>query len=233
MNIALVIFAGILIWMRYIDVQFLGEICKEDGVFENTQAVLYFLSGLGFLLIFFKKSKNLWHLALFILFIVLAGEEISWGQRIFHILASAWELKYNVQAETNLHNLNGIHQHIRLVGTIFIFAYFLFVPILNKFFDRFSEFFNTIKLPIYPILGQLTLMIALIFMVSGRTLFHTGSFRVDEIGELYISMGMFFFFLSEYCNTALDKNNKLTNFVYVFCAICIFLGVYIGILNIQ
>lgn len=34
-----------------------------------------------------------------------AGEEISWGQRIFNVESSEWFKQNNAQAETNLHNL--------------------------------------------------------------------------------------------------------------------------------
>ena len=123
----LFLLACILLWVRSTNSPLLRAILQEDGPFENIQAVLFFLSGLGFVLIYIKNSRNLWYLALSMLLIALAGEEISWGQRIFSIASPAWELKDNVQGEMNLHNINGIHQHIRLTGILFCIFYFVVI----------------------------------------------------------------------------------------------------------
>ena len=140
MNIVLFSLACILLWMRHINSPLLNAILQEDGPIENSQAVLYFLSSIGFILIHIKNSKNWWYLALALLLFFLAGEEISWGQRLLNIATPAWELKHNVQSEMNLHNINGIHQHVRIMASIFIIAYFILVPILSRYFGAFREF---------------------------------------------------------------------------------------------
>ena len=40
-----------------------------------------------------------------LIFIFGAGEEISWGQRIFNVESSEYFLENNAQGETNLHNM--------------------------------------------------------------------------------------------------------------------------------
>lgn len=231
LNIVLFLLVCILMWVRSTNSPLLNVICQEDGPIENTQAVLYFLAGLGFILIYVRNLRNLWYLALSLLLFALAGEEISWGQRIFDIAAPAWEMKHNVQAETNIHNIGGIHQHIRMVASIFIIAYFILVPILSRYFGRFREFFNKIKLPIYPIWGVMVLIIALVIMTFARVAFHVKDFQIDEIGELYIATGMFFFFLSEYWLTSTGKSKTLSTYVYIVSPICILLGIYFGLLH--
>jgi hypothetical protein len=191
-NIVLTLFACIAMCMWYRHSYLLSAICQEDGFVENTQAILYGLAGLGFILIYVKKSKNWWHLALSLLFLALAGEEISWGQRVFGFASTAWELKNNVQNEDNFHNIDGIHQHIRLIAAIFILVYFILMPILNRYFVGIRSFLNQIKLPIYPIWGQVVLIIALIIMTFVRVHYINYYQVVDEIGELYIALGTFF-----------------------------------------
>ena len=89
---------------------------KEDGVLESLQSIQYFVSSLIGLFIFFriKKKKTLnsfiW-LTFSILCFLIAGEEISWGERLTGIsLDSITEL--SIQGETNLHNLPFFHNYL-------------------------------------------------------------------------------------------------------------------------
>lgn len=86
-------------------------LAKEDGPVEWLTVVALLLSCFVCVrrIIDLKAQKNamfvfVWgFLALFCFF--AAGEEISWGQRIFGIESSEWFKQNNAQAETNLHNL--------------------------------------------------------------------------------------------------------------------------------
>jgi len=89
-------------------------IYKEDSIFEYFTAVSFIISGFLFLIsahYVWRDTKTrhkviliLLFLFLALVFILIGGEEISWGQRIF-----GWETpKYfsirNRQGETNIHN---------------------------------------------------------------------------------------------------------------------------------
>ncbi len=83
----------------------------EDGAVEyGTAFMLLLISILCIKRLFklwFHKSLS-WKLgvALFaLLFFFGAGEEISWGQRIFGVESGAFFMENNAQGETNLHNL--------------------------------------------------------------------------------------------------------------------------------
>jgi len=77
-----------------------------------------------------------------------AGEEISWGQRIFDIHSGEFFAENNAQKETNLHNLrvNGVNINKLIFGkilTLFLVLYYLVLPSLytrkagvQRFFDR-------------------------------------------------------------------------------------------------
>ena len=89
---------------------------SEDGPLEWIQFIEYAISSILALLIYVrtkrKKSINsiIW-LLIALLSFVIAGEEISWGERITGIgINSISDL--NVQGETNFHNLPFFHNYL-------------------------------------------------------------------------------------------------------------------------
>ena len=89
---------------------------SEDGPLEWIQFIEYTISSILALLIYIrtKRKKNIntiiWLLIAFLSF-VIAGEEISWGERITGIgINSISEI--NVQGETNFHNLPFFHNYL-------------------------------------------------------------------------------------------------------------------------
>ena len=134
----------------------------EDGPLEWIQFFQYFFASIVSLFIFIK-SKNkksieilIWLVLAFACFIV-AGEEISWSERITGFsLNSISEI--NVQGETNFHNLPFIHHNLLdpsfTIGSLFfgwvgwrkwpnikslpgkeLSLYFLFVALFYFYFD--------------------------------------------------------------------------------------------------
>ena len=89
---------------------------SEDGPLEWIQFIEYAVSSLLALLIFIraKKKKDLnsiiWLIIAFLSFII-AGEEISWGERITGIGINSIS-NMNVQGETNFHNLPFFHNFL-------------------------------------------------------------------------------------------------------------------------
>jgi len=103
--------AVIAIWAVIDPEYYTTVLAREDGVVEWL-TVLGLVLSCGVALhraVTLKAQKTkmfvfVWgFLALFAFF--GAGEEISWGQRIFNIESSEWFKQNNAQAETNLHNL--------------------------------------------------------------------------------------------------------------------------------
>ena len=89
---------------------------SEDGPLEWIQFIEYAISSILALLIYVrtKRKKNInsiiW-LLIALLSFVIAGEEISWGERITGIgINSISDL--NVQGETNFHNLPFFHNYL-------------------------------------------------------------------------------------------------------------------------
>ncbi|MFT3904109.1 MAG: hypothetical protein QM727_13115 [Niabella sp.] len=90
-------------------------------------------------------------IAVFLFF--AAGEEISWGQRIFHIHSSEFFIENNAQGETNLHNLvvDGVKLNKLIFSTllsIFLVIYLVGFPILYNRFNGFRNFVDKSGIPI-------------------------------------------------------------------------------------
>lgn len=85
----------------------------EDGVVENMTALLLFIAAVIMAVRGVRLSRGdegdsqTWILLFFaaFLFFILAGEEISWGQRIFSLETGEFMQQYNWQNEVNFHNL--------------------------------------------------------------------------------------------------------------------------------
>ena len=89
---------------------------SEDGPLEWLQFIEYVLSSLLAFLIFLRRKKKkeinsiVWLFVAFLALIV-AGEEISWGERITGIGINSIS-DMNVQGETNFHNLPFFHNYL-------------------------------------------------------------------------------------------------------------------------
>ncbi len=88
-----------------------------------------------------------------VLFLFAAGEEISWGQRIFGVESSEFFIENNAQGETNLHNLVVGEKKINKIifsQLLFLvmFLYLLITPILFRKFSWFKNLANKFAVPI-------------------------------------------------------------------------------------
>ncbi len=108
---ALFIFTGYGMYLGSQGQETFNPLVQEDGLVENLTALFLFGASMVSLYRVFeyrKMKKPLWVLTAAViafLFFFAAGEEISWGQRIFNIQSSEFFLEHNKQAETNLHNM--------------------------------------------------------------------------------------------------------------------------------
>ena len=103
-----------LVSTKFISPSFYKTLVIEDGPIEYATAVAYFIgsfSGLALARRLTAKGQRGWA-ALYALmsigFFFIAMEEISWGQRIFHLSTPAFFQERNIQDEIGLHNMSGI-----------------------------------------------------------------------------------------------------------------------------
>jgi hypothetical protein len=184
------------------DLQFFDEFyTKEDGFAEYGTAFLLFSSSILLISRFIKLQKykkNLWKLgilAIALVFIFGAGEEISWGQRIFNIESSDYFKENNAQAETNLHNLVvGGKKVNKLIFsqllTIVLIIYLIITPFLYRKFEGIKKLANQFAVPIVQWHHTIAFLI-----VTGLLVF-MGSDRKWELYELAFSVIFLLIFLN-------------------------------------
>jgi len=153
------------------------NLIREDGIIENLQVVFPFMAACLFFYIFFKsKSKkekylfgtkrNYFYLLLGIFSLIIVGEEINWGQRLFNMNTPDWIFEKGLVEEINVHNQGPLFYLFGIpvtAGRIYFLAcilFFLFIPIVNQVSRKAKDFFQLISLPIVPI------FIAIYFMVN-------------------------------------------------------------------
>ncbi|WP_372368705.1 hypothetical protein [Candidatus Uabimicrobium sp. HlEnr_7] len=92
-----------------------------------------------------------------LVFIFGAGEEISWGQRIFDIQSSEFFQQHNAQKETNFHNLKigGVKINKLLFGTILsivVVIYLTLFPIAYRRTDWGKKIIDMFAIPLPKLL---------------------------------------------------------------------------------
>jgi hypothetical protein len=148
---------------------------QEDGIVEWLTVLGLVLGCIVCVRRFFvlRKHRSAWFLivtlGLALMLFFAAGEEISWGQRIFHIKSSEFFKEKNSQGETNLHNLvvDGVklNKLIFSIGlTIAMGIYLLVFPILYKYHAATKRFIDRSGIPL-PRIYQVFSML-LVFVIT-------------------------------------------------------------------
>jgi len=126
------------------DVVFFDQsIAQEDGLAEYGTALMLFcisLLSISRLIKIGATKPMLWKIGILVMALIFlfgAGEEISWGQRLFNVESSDYFLENNAQKETNLHNLvvgdTKINKLIfSQILTAVLVIYLLVLPILYR-----------------------------------------------------------------------------------------------------
>ena len=179
----LIVLFGFGIYFANTNLPYFDEVyTMEDGFIENGSAIFLLSSSLLLMYRFFKlfKHKDLfWKigiLAMSLVFFFGAGEEISWGQRIFNVESSQYFIENNAQGETNLHNLvvedTKINKLIfSQLLTVVLVIYLIIAPFLYRKFDWVKKLANKFAVPIvqwHHTISFLTGTVLLLFISSSR-----------------------------------------------------------------
>jgi hypothetical protein len=146
---------------------------QEDGIVEWLTVLGLVLGCIVSIKRFFvlRKRRSAWFLivtiGLALMLFFAAGEEISWGQRIFHIKSSEFFKERNSQGETNLHNLvvDGVklNKLIFSIGlTIAMGIYLLVFPVLYRYHAGTKRFIDRSGIPLpkaYQVISMLLVFI--------------------------------------------------------------------------
>ena len=155
--VAVILAAGFV--LRFVHLTLFEQFIREDGLVEWLTVAGLLLAAVVCFSRFVKllRYKKAWFLfvtlllGLFLFF--AAGEEISWGQRIFGLKTPEYFQKHNAQQETNLHNLvvggvkiNKLIFSILLVAILGVFL--LVMPFLYQKNKAVKNFIDRSAVPV-------------------------------------------------------------------------------------
>ncbi len=209
----LILVFGLGIFFANTNLQYFDEVyTKEDGFAEYGTAFLLLCSAILLIYRFFKLhkfKKNLWKigiLAMALVFLFGAGEEISWGQRIFNVESSDYFIENNAQGETNLHNIIVDGKKVNKIIfsqllTIILVIYLIITPFLFRKYESIKKLANTFAVPIVRWHHTIA------FLFTTGTLVFMGSDRKWELYELAFGVIFFLIFLNPF-NKNIYQNDE-------------------------
>jgi len=176
---------------------FIEVLTHEDGLLEWLQVVALSLGMVVSLVRVVRLRKRkppiflLMTFGLALVFFFGAGEEISWGQRLFKIESTNYFASNNSQGETNFHNLmiDGVYINKLVFGKLLgvaIAFYLLILPMLYLKISKLKTIIDKFAVPI-PRFHHFVVLL-LVFIAAELTL-------SSKKGELIEFGGTWVFFL--------------------------------------
>ena len=147
-------------------------LAREDGPFETFGALCLLISSLTFLILYLNDrrgncifslntQRNVFFVIFALAFFFAFGEEISWGQRIFHFATPESLREINRQEEFNIHNIRIFHGsdvtgrrkllNMDRAFSVFWFLYCVAIPVGVRFHERMANQLRRVNLPLVPI----------------------------------------------------------------------------------
>ncbi|MGH7380697.1 MAG: tetratricopeptide repeat protein [Candidatus Methylomirabilales bacterium] len=112
----------------------------------------------------------------------VAMEEISWGQRIVGLSSPTWFAKYNLQGETNLHNLGGFPEYSLLGFALLVWS--ILLALLARKWRRLRQWCDKFGIPIVHIHLWPLFLLAILYLI------YQPMIRYDEMAELFLGFAM-------------------------------------------
>lgn len=208
------------LYQYFLDIDYFDALVQEDSFYENLTSLFLFFASLTLFSKFFTYQKYYglwWKVGVLLMAMGMffgAGEEISWGQRIFGIQSGDFFKANNAQEETNLHNL--VVGNVKLNKLIFsnlisicFGIYFLILPILWKISPKFHQLINTFGISVArPVHIIIFLVITLLILIS---IVHN---RKWEMWEYAFALIMFLIVYNPWNSLGIftKKNQRKTNY---------------------
>jgi hypothetical protein len=200
-NVILILISALALGIALIDIDYFeNEFSAEDRLVEYVTAIaLLFAAAFQMRKVVLGTFRFPTYIgALFTAFVLFfgAGEELSWGQRIFNWQSTTFFLENNAQEETNLHNLmlGDLKINKLIFGqllTVAMTCYYLLLPffrVRNRFLDKLML---RSGVP-FPSLRHSTFFIA-----SYAIVFLIPSERKWEVAELLLAISLLAIILSD------------------------------------
>jgi hypothetical protein len=215
-----------------IDTYILIMVADEDTFFEDVGALALFATGLLWGIAWLRSRqpgnrathtvvKRLSYVALALVFLFGAGEEISWGQRILGIATPESIQEVNVADEINIHNIDvlGISMFslTRRAFNVFWLAFVVFVPVVCALSQPVSKRLKLV-MPVFPpwigipFLLNYALLRGILFWTAqlGRQSFDTALSEISEtnIAVLFLVLALYtnIVELNSRADAAMEKN---------------------------
>lgn len=205
------------LWMLHIvllafyNYPFYNSLSGEDKVFEWMTFVMYLIGGGVFITIatqlYKKKKKDLLILCLLgyvilgaLGYIGIAGEEVSWGQRVFHFETPEEYVDANSQGEFNLHNneliFNKIYYIYGLISLYVLTSPLIYKALKNRLKDPFFATF--LRLMTFRWYHGMYFVPTLIY-VAYRVYYQTSAYDIwEEATEVLFATGMLLYAIHAY-----------------------------------
>jgi hypothetical protein len=185
---------------------FLGQgavdtLMGEDGAIEYIGAAALLATGVLFFVAFLRVRRapvgvvlKMSLVVLALVFVFGAGEEISWGQRIFGVETPSELRDANAQEEITFHNLNALEDLIEIERLFQLFwaVFAVVVPVACAISRRLRAWLERL-IPIFPlwlaalfVIGQVIAELVEIFLDANPALYHaslpltTNRFEMSE-----------------------------------------------------
>lgn len=165
----------------------------EDGFVENLTVVFWLLGAVYILAtLHLRKGWGL-HLLLATAMIFMAGEELSWGQRLFSFATPASLDAINEQHEFNLHNIAGIHESIKNIGLLSILAGTVLLPVLARISASAGQLAARFAVPFARLDVIALVLVATLLRIASRTIWHIyyEGDVFDEMSEMVLGLAFF------------------------------------------
>jgi hypothetical protein len=193
-----IIFLALSYLPLFADETTLDAFVREDGIFEDLTVIYLFgtFSLFGIALFYFRPSswlKKLSYAGLTVLFLFGAGEELSWGERIFDWDDHNFIKGINVQKELTIHNLKYFQGEesilpvsVSQLFTAFVFLFAAAIPFACTFFSKIEQLVAP-RFPVMPLPFGILAIVNYIFQKSMLTflpmlpeLYHHSSMLIPQ-----------------------------------------------------
>jgi hypothetical protein len=211
--------SGIIIYARIVGMKsydLFYEVVKEDGIAEYLTVIFLLAGSVIFGLKAFRafRAKNRKRLLISVLavlaFVFVAGEEISWGQRLLSLETGDFFMEHNYQREIGLHNLElwGVNLNKLIFSQLMFIVlglYFIILPFLVRKWNWARKTIQDFDLP----LPQWHHVVVL--LVQNAIVLSIGLLREGELHELSLTSILFLVFLAparQVFGVPLEKKTK-------------------------
>ena len=193
---------GFCVFFLATDPSFLAQVFDEDTFFENLTFLFHAYAGylmLAFLWQARRKGEFSWRRHTFLagfglFFIFIAGEEISWGQRLLFLETPEFLKSQNVQQEINIHNLKSLDAPMIEAAILFMLA--VVIPLTRALLPAMRRFYEKIHFPEMPFFAVMSLLTGFIIAFFPHT---------EEMRELYMGLGFLGFAYPIYYRALSEK----------------------------